>query len=80
MCRLTGTHPSLLLHTLDFLGRDDIKELAFFPAMNLSKDEKLKLVSEVLRLYTDYYKVVTMQEHAREVLAAAGLPKQVASK
>jgi hypothetical protein len=75
MCRFTGTQPSLLLHPLDFLGRDDIKELAFFPAMNLSKDEKLKLVSEVLRLYADYFKIVTMQEHAREVLTAASFPK-----
>ena len=75
MCRLTGTHPSLLLHPLDFLGRDDIKELAFFPGMNLSKDEKLKLVSEVLRIYTDHFKVVTIKEHARAVLAAADLPK-----
>jgi hypothetical protein len=75
MCRLTGTHPSLLLHPLDFLGREDIKELAFFPAMNLSKDEKLKLVGEVLRVYADHFRVGTMQEHARAVLAAAGLPK-----
>jgi hypothetical protein len=75
MCRLTGTHPSLLLHPLDFLGRDDLKELGFFPGMNLSKDEKLKLVSEVLRLYVSHYEVVTMQEHARKVLAAAGFPK-----
>jgi hypothetical protein len=73
MCRLTGTQPSLLLHPLDFLGRDDIKELAFFPAMNLPNDKKLKLVSEVLRVYAGHFKVVTMQEHAREVLAAAGL-------
>jgi hypothetical protein len=75
MCRLTGTHPSLLLHPLDFLGGDDLKELGFFPGMNLSFDKKLKLVSEVLRLYISHYEVVTMQEHAREVLAAAGLPK-----
>jgi len=75
MCRLTGTQPSLLLHPLDFLGREDIQELAFFPAMNLSKDEKLKLVSEVLRLYADYFRIVNMQTHAREVLASANLPK-----
>jgi hypothetical protein len=35
LCRLTRTNPSLLLHPLDFLGGDDIQELAFFPAMNL---------------------------------------------
>jgi hypothetical protein len=80
MCRLTGTQPSLLLHPLDFLGRDDIKELAFFPAMNLSKDAKLKLVSDVLRVYSDHFKVVTMQEHAREILDKAVSPKLTASK
>ena len=80
MCRLTGTQPSLLLHPLDFLGRDDIKELAFFPAMNLSKEEKLKLVSEVLRIYVSHFQVVTMQEHAREVLAAAGLANESTDK
>jgi len=68
LCQLTRTSPSLLLHPLDFLGADDIEELSFFPAMNLSKDEKLTLVSDVLRLYTDHFRVVTMQEHAREVL------------
>jgi peptidoglycan-N-acetylglucosamine deacetylase len=66
LCRLTGTHPSLLLHPLDFLGGDEIQELSFFPAMSLPKDEKLKLVSEVLRLYTARYKVVTMTQHATE--------------
>jgi len=71
MCRLTRTQPSLLLHPLDFLGRDDIKELAFFPAMNLTKDEKLKLVSEVLCLYADNFRIVNMQEHARQVRDSA---------
>jgi hypothetical protein len=70
MCWLTGTHPSLLLHPLDFLGKEDIEELAFFPAMNLARDKKLKLVSDVLRLYTNQYQVVPMQEHAKDVLAA----------
>jgi hypothetical protein len=73
LCRLTGMHPSLLLHPLDFLGCDDIKELSFFPAMNLRKEEKLKLVSEVLRLYVDHFKVVTMQQHANEILATSSL-------
>jgi peptidoglycan-N-acetylglucosamine deacetylase len=75
MCRLAGTCPSLLLHPLDFLGQDDIKELAFFPAMNLSKDKKIKLVSEVLRIYVNHFEVVTVQEHARKVLAKKDPPK-----
>jgi hypothetical protein len=73
LCRLTGTHPSLLLHPLDFLGRDDIKELSFFPAMNLLKAQKLGLVSEVLRLYSVQFNIVTMQQHANEILTLANL-------
>jgi hypothetical protein len=71
LCRLTGVHPSLLLHPLDFLGRDDIKELSFFPAMNLLKEEKLKLVTEVLRLYEDHFNIVTMQQHAKGIPVAS---------
>ncbi len=69
LCRLTGTHPSLLLHPLDFLGCDDIKELAFFPAMNLSKDKKLKLVDEVLRMYASYFNILPMQKYASTIKA-----------
>ncbi len=69
LCRLTGTHPSLLLHPLDFLGCDDIKELAFFPAMNLSKDKKLKLVDEVLRMYASYFNILPMQKYANTIKA-----------
>lgn len=67
LCRLTGTHPSLLLHPLDFLGCDDIKELAFFPAMSLSKDKKLKLVDEVLRMYASYFNILPMQKYANTI-------------
>lgn len=65
LCKLTYTQPSLLLHPLDFLGGDDIKELSFFPAMNLPGEEKVKLVSDILSIYSDYYTVVPMGEHAR---------------
>jgi hypothetical protein len=68
MCRLTGTHPSLLLHPLDFLGRDDIKELTFFPAMNLTKYKKLKMVNELLYEFVRHFHVVTMEEHAHDSL------------
>ena len=67
LCRITGTQPSLLLHPLDFLGCDDIKELAFFPAMNLSQDKKLKLVDEVLHLYASHFNVMPMQKYANAI-------------
>jgi peptidoglycan/xylan/chitin deacetylase (PgdA/CDA1 family) len=65
LCKLTQTHPSLLLHPLDFLGGNDIKELSFFPAMNLHSEEKIKLVSDILCIYSDYFTIVPLREHAR---------------
>ncbi len=35
LCRSANIQPSLLLHPLDFLGADDVPELAFFPAMKI---------------------------------------------
>jgi peptidoglycan-N-acetylglucosamine deacetylase len=67
LCRLTRIHPSLLLHPLDFLGGDDIKELDFFPAMNLKSPEKIKLVNDILVIYSNYFKIVTLSEHANYI-------------
>ena len=67
LCRLTQIHPSLLLHPLDFLGGDDIKELDFFPAMNLKSPEKIKLVNDILVIYSNYFKIVTLSEHANNI-------------
>jgi peptidoglycan-N-acetylglucosamine deacetylase len=64
LCQLTRTHPSLLLHPLDFLGGDDVKELSFFPAMNLCGEEKVKLVSNILDIYSKYFTIVPLGRHA----------------
>ena len=74
LCRVTGTSPSILLHPLDFLGSDDVRELSFFPAMNLPAERKLRLVSEVVRLLAKHFEVVTMHEHARRAARQVGLP------
>ncbi len=44
MCRITSTEPSLLLHPLDFLGKDDKTGLEFFPAMNMDSSHKIELM------------------------------------
>jgi peptidoglycan/xylan/chitin deacetylase (PgdA/CDA1 family) len=67
LCRLTGVQPSLLLHPLDFLGRDDVEELSFFPGMKLPSERKMWLVGEILRIVSDHFNVLTMQEHAHAV-------------
>jgi hypothetical protein len=74
LCRVTGTSPSILLHPLDFLGSDDVRELSFFPAMSLPAQRKLQLVGEVVRLLVKHFEVVTMQEHARKAAHRVGLP------
>jgi hypothetical protein len=72
LCRWTGTPPSLLLHPLDFLGCDDVRELAFFPAMGLPAAAKVALVGEVIDRLAGQFDVVTLREHA-EAARTAGL-------
>jgi hypothetical protein len=64
LCRWTSTSPSLLLHPLDFLGREDAGDLAFFPGMGLPRDRKLELVGQALDVLSAGFTVLTMGEHA----------------
>jgi hypothetical protein len=54
-----------LFHPLDFLGREDAPALSFFPGMNLSRDEKLGLLSDVLEMLSARYSLVSMESLAR---------------
>ncbi len=67
MFRLTGTTPSILLHPLDFLGREDCPALSFFPGMDLRLDHKLHLVGDVIGTLMKRYEIVTMREHAQRL-------------
>ena len=71
MCRLFAVEPSILLHPLDFLGADDDRELAFFPAMNSPADRKVELVGEFIDLLSARYRIVTMAEHASQYHTAS---------
>ena len=68
MCRVFQVEPSILLHPLDFLGADDVPELAFFPAMNVPSKVKLELAEEVLSQYARWFRVVPMGEHVEDVM------------
>jgi hypothetical protein len=74
MCRAGRIEPSFLLHPLDFLGGDQVKELAFFPGMNQATSAKLELFDEVMTALTGRFQPVTMREHAAALLAA-GVPR-----
>lgn len=69
LCRLTRTPLSLLLHPLDFLGADDVRELAFFPGMNQPSERKVELVGQVLDNFARFFRIGTMAEHAAAVQA-----------
>ncbi len=70
MCRWTRTQPSLLLHPLDFLGKEDCPELSFFPAMQTPAELKLSVAREVLMKFAQQFEVVPMGEHARALSSA----------
>jgi hypothetical protein len=76
LCRLTGTEPSLMLHPLDFLGNDEVDELAFFPAMNLDSHRKIDYLCRFFRGVDSRYKVVTMSEHANRLLRSHDLTRR----
>ena len=67
MCRLTSTEPSMLLHPLDFLGRDDDRDLRFFPGMDLDAAYKMEILERIIRMLANRHRIVTMGEHVREI-------------
>jgi len=73
ICKVLGVQPSILLHPLDFLGRDDMTELSFFPAMKMPAEEKILLVSEVIKLIGDQFEITTLQNHAQIAARVSGL-------
>jgi hypothetical protein len=64
-CRLLGVEPSLLLHSLDFLGCDDVAQLAFFPGMRMPAVRKLALFDWVVGYLRRHFELVSLDDHAR---------------
>ncbi|MFO0921064.1 MAG: polysaccharide deacetylase family protein [Pirellulales bacterium] len=61
MCRRLGVPPSLLLHPLDFLGKEDEPELGFFPGMKLSRAVKLQQLDWFLAHLAKHFRVHSME-------------------
>jgi peptidoglycan-N-acetylglucosamine deacetylase len=64
LCRLTGVEPSILLHSLDLLGGDEVEGLDFFPGMQMAGDEKRRLVGEFVEMIGRGRDVLAMGQHA----------------
>ncbi len=73
LCQVAGVQPSILLHPLDFLGCDDVKELAFFPGMQMTGDRKVAIVREMIELLRSNFTVLAMNQHAAAIKQAGRL-------
>jgi len=68
LCHLTHTTPNFLLHPLDFVGRDEVPELAFFPGMELDTNRKIDLFFRVMRILLEKFKLIQLSALAKAVL------------
>jgi hypothetical protein len=76
LCRMTGTMPSILLHSLDFIGGEDIDDLGFFPGMDMSGEVKRGLLRDYAAELLGFGAVVPVGEHAA-LAALSGLETQM---
>ena len=63
LCKIFRVQPSLLLHPLDFLGKEDEPDLNFFPGMKLTSQAKLSQLAWFLTYLKKHFNVVTMEKH-----------------
>ena len=75
LCRLAGTSPSLLLHPLDFMGREDDAEVAFFPGMDRPRDQRLRVLDRAIRDLKRRFRVVDMAEQC-DVIESSDRPRR----
>ena len=68
-----------MLHPLDFLGSDDLDELAFFPAMKLPGERKIRQVSEALAVFMGKYSILPIKQYTLEVVKTSSFSKMEAS-
>ena len=72
LCDLTKTPISFLLHPLDIIGGDLIKELAFFPGMNIDSKRKVMIFMEVISKLKKKYRLVNMSEYYASMQKGSG--------
>jgi len=77
LCKLTGTEPSFLLHPLDLIGGDRIKELAFFPGMNMKSDDKIQLFFKIVKELKNNFHLVNMSAHAKQVIKRKNIKSRI---
>lgn len=64
LCKGMKFSPSFLLHPLDFIGGDQVSNLAFFPGMDISSEHKAYVFQEVMKTIAGHFSLVNMNTHA----------------
>jgi protoporphyrinogen oxidase len=63
LCRWSGVAPSLLLHSHDFVGADEVPAMSFFPGARVPGEAKLRLVRRCIDLLRRHFDVVPLAEY-----------------
>ena len=66
MCKITKTPISFLLHPLDLIGGDQIKQLAFFPGMNIPTNRKVTVFKYVLKVLKSNFELLPMNLYCQK--------------
>lgn len=64
LCIITKTPVSFLLHPLDVIGEDKIKELSFFPGMNVLSEKKIIIFKYVIKELKKHFNLQNMNYFA----------------
>lgn len=67
LCRSVGVPPSFLLHPTDFLGKEDVPQLKFFPGMDASGVVKETRTTGFLSQLCQSFQVVPLGEMAKSL-------------
>jgi hypothetical protein len=72
LCRLTRLPPSYLMHSLDFVGKGEHRDLDFFPGMNLPWEHKREMLEHLLQSLGRGFQITPHRPFVEAALAAAG--------
>ncbi len=65
LCKISNTPPSFLLHPLDIIGGDKIKDLQFFPGMKVDSEKKVEVFKKVIRHLNNNYDLLPLKEFVK---------------
>lgn len=67
-CKWTKTRPCFLIHPTDLMGSDLVRDLDFFPGMQLTTEKKVELFTMVINRFKKHYSFETLMDYVNEIL------------